>query len=247
MLAIVVGRDEVMDSAAAIDVSVVIPALNEAREIGRTLGGLIGGHGLEAIVVDGGSEDATVEIATRFAGVRCLAAPRGRAQQMNAGASAARGRILLFLHADSRLPAHAVEALAGALERSGHSGGAFRFALDSPRRRYRVLEWCVAQRARRLDLPYGDQAIFVTRDAFERIGGFRELPACEDVDFVCRLRALGPLLHLETPAVTSARRWERGGFVRTTLRNWGWLALYALGAVRSSSSARTGAAKDPAR
>jgi rSAM/selenodomain-associated transferase 2 len=236
-----------MDSTAPIEVSVVIPALNEAGEIGRTLGALLGGRGLEAIVVDGGSDDATVEIATRGAGVRCLAAPRGRAQQMNAGVAAARGRILLFLHADSRLPVHAVEALAEALDRSGCPGGAFRFALDSPRRRYRVLEWFVAQRVRRFDLPYGDQAIFVTRDAFERIGGFRELPACEDIDFVRRLRALGPLLHLDTPAVTSARRWERGGFIRTTLRNWGWLALYTLGAVRPSSSPRTGAANDPAR
>lgn len=221
-----------MERAAPVDVSVVIPALNEADEIGRTLDALIGGRGFEAIVVDGGSEDATVEIATRFAGVRCLAAPRGRAQQMNAGASAARGRILLFLHADSRLAASAVESLAATLARSRSPGGAFRFALDSPCRRYRVIEWLVGQRARRLDLPYGDQGLFATREAFDRIAGFRALPVCEDVDFVRRLRALGPLLHLETPVVTSARRWERGGFVRTTLRNWGWLALYLLGAIR---------------
>ncbi len=156
---------------------------------------------------------------------------------MNEGAAASSGAVLLFLHADTIVPRAAIERIPDALaSRPRDVGGAFRFRVDSARRRYRVIEWGVALRCRWLGLPYGDQALFVLRDAFESLGGFRRFDVGEDLDFVRRLRRLGPLLLLDEAAMTSARRWERGGFARTTLRNWATLALFAVGLMKPRSA-----------
>ncbi|MFN0151604.1 MAG: TIGR04283 family arsenosugar biosynthesis glycosyltransferase [bacterium] len=208
--------------------SIIIPALDEERSIGATLRALDGVRGAEVIVADGGSQDKTRAIAAAHAGVRCVECTRGRAAQMNAGAAAARGDLLLFLHADSLLSAAAATRLVAVMpERPESPGGAFRFALDSHRARYRLIEFGVALRTQVFHLPYGDQGIFARRAAFGALGGFRELPYGEDVDFILRLRRLGPITISRDRVVTSARRWERDGFLRTTLRNWRDLARLA--------------------
>jgi rSAM/selenodomain-associated transferase 2 len=206
-------------------ISVVVPALDEEETIAAAVASVRDGAG-EVIVADGGSGDCTRERA-REAGAAVLEAPRGRGAQLRHGAEAARGDWLVFLHADTRLEPGWSRALAGVPAAS--PGGAFRFAIDSPRRVYRVIEWGTRQRCRWLRLPYGDQALFARRDAYQAIGGFRPLPLMEDVDFVRRLRRLGPLSLLEPRALTSARRWEQTGPLRRTLTNWSVITLYTLG------------------
>jgi rSAM/selenodomain-associated transferase 2 len=153
----------------------------------------------------------------------------GRAVQMNAGARRAGGRWLVFLHADTRLGAGWRDVLHRLDEQPRIVGGSFRFALDSPRRRARWIEWGVRVRVRLFDLPYGDQALFVRRAVFEEMNGYRELPLMEDVDFIRRLRRRGRLAHANVPALTSARRWERDGWLRRTLENSTLMALYLAG------------------
>ena len=162
--------------------------------------------------------------------VRWVAAPRGRAVQMNAGAAAASGRWLLFLHADSRLPADWLDALAVFDTSATAIAGAFAFALDSPDWRARVIEAGVRLRVALLGLPYGDQALFVRRDVFEAIGGYRDLPLMEDVDLVRRLNRIGVLARCKSPVVTSPRRWERDGWFRRTVQNARVAARFLLGA-----------------
>lgn len=197
-------------------ITVVIPTLNEAPCIRAAVESVAGGAS-EVIVVDGGSADATVPEATS-AGARVIAGPRGRASQMQAGAREAVGDWLVFLHADTRLEAGWCDALRALDAR--FVAGAFRFRLDSPRGRYRLVEGAVRLRCSALGLPYGDQAIFVRREAFVACGGFGDVPILEDVDLVRRLRRCGPLAFPAAHAMTSARRWEEGGFLRTTLLNW---------------------------
>jgi len=197
-------------------ITVVIPALDEGPSIRAAVESVAAGAS-EVIVVDGGSADATVPEAAA-AGARVIAGPRGRASQMQAGAREAVGDWLVFLHADTRLEAGWSDAL-----RALHTrfvGGAFRLRLDSPRARYRLVEAAVRLRCAAFALPYGDQAIFVRREVFFGCGGFGDVPILEDVDLVRRLRRCGPLAFPAAHAVTSARRWEQHGFLRTTLLNW---------------------------
>jgi rSAM/selenodomain-associated transferase 2 len=205
-------------------VSVVIPALNEEELVAAAVRS-VRDHA-EVLVVDGGSADGTRAAAVAAGAEVVLTAP-GRGAQMAAGARAARGEWLVFLHADTRLEpgwADALQALPAPVV-----GGAFRFALDPPRRSYRWLEAGVALRCRLFRLPYGDQGLFARRAAYEAIGGFRPLPLMEDVDFVRRLRRAGPLAFPGVRAFTSARRFERRGAAATSLGNLGLLALYAAG------------------
>jgi hypothetical protein len=184
------------------------------------------GGDVEVIVSDGGSRDATRALARR-AGARVIVAPRSRGVQLHAGALAAQGHWLVFLHADTRLAQGWAEALASLP--ADVVGGAYRFAVDSPRRCYRWVEAGVALRCRLFHLPYGDQAIFSRRSAYLGVGGFPPLPLMEDVAFVRRLARVGPLAFPSVPALTSSRSWERYGLLRTTLRNGWLLGLYALG------------------
>ncbi|HET8645051.1 MAG TPA: TIGR04283 family arsenosugar biosynthesis glycosyltransferase [Vicinamibacteria bacterium] len=206
-------------------ISVVIPALDEERAIAGAIGSVRDEAG-EVIVADGGSADGTCAVA-EAAGAVVVAGPRGRGAQLDQGARAARGEWLLFLHADTRLQPRWSAALR-ALE-PDVAGGAFRLAIDSPRPAFRVIELGARLRCRFLRLPYGDQALFARREAYQHIGGFRPLPLMEDVDFVRRLRGAGRLALLPQPALTSPRRWEARGVLRGTLRNWRVMALYALG------------------
>lgn len=205
--------------------SVVIPALDEERVIARAIDS-VRRDAHEVIVVDGGSRDRTREVAEAH-GATMLAGPRGRGVQLAAGATAATGEWLVFLHADTILDAGWADALL-ALP-ADVAGGAFRLRIDGPGRALRLIESAVALRCRLFRLPYGDQGIFARRQSYQASGGFRPLPLMEDVDFVRRLRRSGRLAFPRVEAITSARRWERHGIAGTTARNWGLLALYALG------------------
>ena len=169
-------------------------------------------------------------------------APRGRARQMNAGAAVARREWLLFLHADTRLPSGWSEAIAAARRDPRVNAGCFRFALESPSPMARIVELGVRMRVALFGLPYGDQAIFVRREAFEALGGYADLPIMEDVDLVRRLGRRGRLFRSAQPAITSARRWEHDGWIRRTALHLALILLYVCG-VAPARLARL----DPAR
>lgn len=187
------------------DISIIIPTLNEAECIGQTVVGLAGQPGMEVIVADGGSHDQTVALAAA-AGARVIAAPLGRGSQQNAGARAAQGKTLLFLHADTRLPEGFAAQIHEALNRPGIVAGAFRFAIDAKDWQFRVLAHCANWRSAWFGLPYGDQALFLPAAKFQAMGGFREIALLEDLELVRRLRKMGQIALLASPALTSARR-----------------------------------------
>lgn len=208
--------------------SVVIPTLNAAGSLPGTLARLDGVD--DVVVVDGGSADGTVELANRL-GARAIAAPKGRGRQLMAGAEAAFGDWLLFLHADTKLDPGwkaAVETFrADPANRS--KAAVFLFALDDPSTEARRLERLVAWRVRWMGMPYGDQGLLISRNFYLSIGGFRPLPLMEDVDLVRRI-GRRRLAILPVAARTSAARWRRDGWIRRSLRNLVCLALYFLGA-----------------
>lgn len=208
-------------------VCVVVPALDEAARIGACLESVVGQAGeVEVVMVDGGSTDATVEIASRHAAV--LRAPRGRAVQMNAGARRTSGEVLLFLHGDTVLHPDALPALRRALADARVVGGTFTLRFDRDHPLLRLYAACTRLPAG--PFRFGDQGIFVRRAVFERLGGFRELPLLEDVDFLRRLRRAGRTAVVPRPVTTSARRFLARGVVRQQLLNGAILAAYALGA-----------------
>ncbi len=215
-------------------VSVVIPALDEAGRIGAAIRSARDAGVDEVVVADGGSADGTADVARRLADA-VIVAPRGRAAQMNAGARVASGDVLLFLHADTLLPAGAAAAVRGAVE-SGAVGGAFAVRLGvSPgapfarRALLRLVARMINVRARCLRAHTGDQGIFVGRGAFEAIGGFPEIPLMEDVEMSRLLARRGRTALLPVPVVTSARRWESRGPVRTILLMWRLRLSHRLG------------------
>ncbi|MCB2228405.1 MAG: TIGR04283 family arsenosugar biosynthesis glycosyltransferase [Desulfarculaceae bacterium] len=171
--------------------------------------------GAEVLVVDGGSRDDTAQRA-RAAGARVIRAAKGRAAQMNAGAIAAGGEILLFLHADSILPPGWQHEVRRVLGLPGVAAGAFRFRLDHRPAGLRFIELSVAARCRLAGMPYGDQGLFLTRRVFRWAGGFPELPIMEDCEMIRRLRPLGRVALSPAPVITSARRWQRRGAIATT-------------------------------
>ncbi|MCO6413998.1 MAG: TIGR04283 family arsenosugar biosynthesis glycosyltransferase [Thiogranum sp.] len=202
-------------------ISIVIPALNEAGSIAATLGALqtLRPQGHELIVVDGGSEDDTIDHAAPLCD-RLLTAPRGRARQMNAGARAASGDVLWFLHADTLAPQRAAGDLLAALSRCGCHWGRFDVRLSGRRPLLRVVEAAMNLRSRWSGIATGDQGLFVRRDLFERLGGFPDIPLMEDVAFSRRLKQQGAPACLSTRLVTSSRRWEEYGVLRTVLLMW---------------------------
>ena len=205
--------------------------LNEADAIGAALDALqpLRERGHEVIVSDGGSRDGTLERAEARGADRVVAARRGRARQMNEGARVATGRVFLFLHVDTTLPAEGDRQVFDALgDRSGW--GSFSVRLSGAHPAFRVIERMISLRSRLSGISTGDQAIFVSRDLFETTGGFAELPLLEDVELCRRLRRIARPVRPRTPAVTSSRRWEAGGIVRTTGLMWWIRGAYALGA-----------------
>lgn len=212
-------------------VSVVVPVRGDAGPLADLLAQCPPVPAVQLIVSIGGPPDAGVE---RLRHVRpdvvWIDGSPGRGRQLNAGAAAATGRWLWFVHADSRLPAGWLEVFRGLdTEPAPAAGGSFRFTLDSPAWQARLLERGVALRVRLFGLPYGDQGIFVRRDVFLKMQGFRPLPLMEDVEFVGRLKRQGRVAHLTVGLTTSARRWEARGWWRQSAANLVTLGLYALG------------------
>lgn len=213
-------------------VSVVVPALNEAAVLRPTLEAARRGFGPDAelIVVDGGSTDATLDVAKELA--RVLVGTAGRGAQLNRGARRATGDILVFLHADTLVPPDAGERVREALARTERAWGCFTFALSPPSEPwslYRLLEGAVRVRTRLFRSATGDQVLFTRREAFEAVGGFPDTRLFEDVEMVRRLRRVGRMEVLDAPARTSRRRWERDGFWRTVVRHWMLRTGHALG------------------
>jgi rSAM/selenodomain-associated transferase 2 len=206
--------------------SIVVPALDEAASISGTVRDALE-QADEAIVVDGGSRDATSALAAA-AGARVVQAPRGRASQMNAGAAVARGDVLLFLHADCRLPAGAGDAVRAALG-AGARWGRFDVHLDSPRASLAVVGTMMNLRSRLSGIATGDQALFVERALWEALEGYAPIPLMEDVELCTRLRRVARCACLRKRVTVSTRRWETRGVVRTVIEMWAWRAAYALG------------------
>jgi rSAM/selenodomain-associated transferase 2/rSAM/selenodomain-associated transferase 1 len=208
--------------------SVIIPALNEEVQLPDTLASLSGIPGIEIIVVDGGSSDATLEVA-RDTGVRTLAAHPPRAIQMNAGAGLAVGDILLFLHADTRLPRDVVQQVRQTLRPARVAAGAFHLSIAGALSGLRAIERVANWRSRLLQMPYGDQGLFLSRDLFWELGGFPPIPIMEDFELVRRLKRRGRIALAHGSARTSNRRWQRLGALKTWLINQAIVAAYYAG------------------
>ena len=207
-------------------ISIIIPILNEAKILKKTLSQLQSEQEYhELIIVDGGSTDGSIPIAEKYGKV--LTSVRGRAKQLNAGAAAATGDILIFLHADIWLEPGALAAVETALA-SDYIGGGFQQKIDGKSILYRIIEIAGNIRGRYLKVFYGDGGIFLTRTDFERIGGFPEVPILEEMEFSKSLRRLGKTTLVSPCIHISPRRWETGGIVRTTLNNWLITLLYFL-------------------
>jgi rSAM/selenodomain-associated transferase 2 len=216
--------------ASLVPLSVIVPVLNEAAGIEATLRALqpMRARGAEIVVVDGGSTDATRLAAAPLAD-RVLQSPRGRAAQMNAGANAARGDVLVFVHADTLLPAAADEHIAAAIA-SGREWGRFDVAIDSAHPLLLLVALMMNARSRWTGVATGDQAIFVRRAAFEAAGGYPDIPLMEDVALSKGLRRRGAPACLRERVITSGRRWERHGMLRTIVLMWRLRLAYAMGA-----------------
>jgi rSAM/selenodomain-associated transferase 2 len=210
-------------------ISVIIPALNEEATIKACLESAQRLNPLEIIVIDGGSTDRTREVA-QDAGAIVVKSPKGRGIQMNEGASIAKGEILLFLHADTLMPEARISLLAEDLK--GYAGGFFKLKFNDNSLSTRLVELFANVRARMLSLPYGDQAIFIKRDVFEKVGGFKEYPFLEDLDMAMRIRRLGKLKYIPYGIIASSRRIKKGfpfSPILVSLRNALIALLFVLG------------------
>jgi rSAM/selenodomain-associated transferase 2 len=212
--------------------SIIIPVLDEQDYVRRCLDGLASQgfeQSRETIVVDGDPDGSTVSL-IRDSGATCLTGEPGRGRQMNAGAAVANGDILIFLHADTRLPPAALEKIDRVMATGRYAGGAFNLGIDSDRWILRYIAMRASMRSRQNRIPYGDQAIFVDRAYFVQLGGFTDMPIMEDVDLMRRIKKDGRRIHIFRDRVlASPRRWEAEGPIFTTLRNQFVVGLYYLG------------------
>lgn len=213
--------------------SFIIPVYREAEIINSTIDHLMCLQkfaAAEIIVADGDQEGSTLREISNTT-VKKILCPEGRARQMNSGAAQATGDILIFLHADTRLPENALKKITAILKDKKIIGGAFDLGIDSQRFAFRVIEKIASIRSRLTRIPYGDQAIFIRRDYFQSLGGFQNIPIMEDVELMRRIkRRQGKINILKDKVKTSPRRWETEGVVFCTFRNWFLITLYLLGA-----------------
>lgn len=209
--------------------SAIIPTLDEEESLATCVSSVRAAAGsCEIVVADGGSEDGTLAVARTLPGVRGVVAPRGRGPQMNAGAAASRGDVLLFLHADTCLPADAGDRIAAALQDPAVVCGSFYLGFDTPHPLLRLSS--LASRLNRSWTTFGDQGLFVRRSVFESLGGFAPVPLFEDVDFQMRVRRRGRCVKIQRPVTSSARRFLRVGIARQQLLNAALVVGYLLGA-----------------
>ena len=211
--------------------SVIVPAYREGEEAALQIHRL-SRHPLvsEVLVAQADCAPSFHRVLKKVPKIKLLEAPRkGRAAQMNAGARAARGDLYLFLHADSAVGPGGIEEMAQSMRDKTKVGGAFRLRFNRNTRAYRLKAWGANARSKILGMPYGDQGFFARREVFERLGGFRDLPLFEDVDFFDRLKKQGPWVLLKSKVTTSVRRWQRQGYWKATLKNLLWIVLYRLG------------------
>lgn len=221
--------------------SIIIPVLDEAASIVPALEAIapLRARGVETVVVDGGSADETVALAAPLAD-RVITSPRGRAMQMNAGAAAARGDVLLFLHADTRLPADAGRLILEGLAQSGRAWGRFDVSIEGRHPLLPVVAASMNARSRLTGIATGDQAMFMTRAAFDAAGGFPAIALMEDIALARNLKRITPPLCLRARVTTSGRRWERRGVLRTVLLMWRLRLAYFFGADPAELARRYG-------
>jgi rSAM/selenodomain-associated transferase 2/rSAM/selenodomain-associated transferase 1 len=223
---------KIEDTAAklteAAKISIIIPTLNEAAILAQTLAHFKGLDQLEVVVVDGGSQDDTARLAAAL-GAKVIQAKPGKASQMNAGASAASGEVLVFLHADTRMPQNFNRRILAALDQNGVVAGAFRLHIDSGAPGIRFIEQVANWRSRYLKMPYGDQALFMKKVLFQKVGSFAEVPIMEDFMLVRRLKRIGKIIILPDFVMTSPRRWIHLGVLRPWLINQLIVIAYYLG------------------
>jgi uncharacterized protein len=226
-------------------ISIIVPVLHEESTIHEWVEGLLkvlphndSSHPLEIIVVDGDPEGSTVGALAEYSSTssdrpafRTVISPRpGRGTQLNNGALIASGNIFLFLHADTILPIHAIKSIQATLEETEVMGGAFSLGVASSHWGIRMIACLTTLRSRLTRIPYGDQAIFLRREVFERLGGFREIPIMEDLDIMRRCRKAGHRIRILRDRVSSSpRRWEREGLLKCTCRNWWIRTAFLLG------------------
>jgi rSAM/selenodomain-associated transferase 2 len=209
-------------------ISIVIPVLNESQNIESCLFRLkkqIKHH--EIVVVDGGSDDNTLDIVRAFTGVKWLCSPPGRGKQMNRGAEVAEGDLLLFLHADTCLPPRGLERIETLMAQGGIVAGSFSLSFDEPNSLLKL--YGLFSRINHILFTYGDQGLFMKRHIFERIGGFQEIPIMEDVEIQMRLRKIGRFVKIYQPVITSARRFLTYGIIKQQCLNIGLVSLYHTG------------------
>ncbi|GCL36965.1 glycosyl transferase family protein [Sphaerospermopsis reniformis] len=209
-------------------ISIIIPTLNEANNIKAAITSTQSSTNVEVIVVDGGSNDGTPTIA-QFLGATVISSAPGRAIQMNTGAAIASGEILLFLHADTLLPQGFDTMIRTALQQPGIIAGAFALRIDAPHWGLRLVEWGVKLRSHFYQLPYGDQAIFLTKIAFAEVGNFPQIPIMEDFELITCLKRISKVQIIDVPVITSPRRWLKKGIFKTTLLNQIIVLAYLLG------------------
>ncbi|MGK7922434.1 MAG: TIGR04283 family arsenosugar biosynthesis glycosyltransferase [Trichodesmium sp.] len=209
-------------------ISIIIPVLNEVSTIAQTISTAQTAKNIEIIVVDGGSNDGTIEL-LKSLNLKVLTGLRGRSIQMNCGAKVATGNILLFLHGDTFLPSNYDELLQEILAKPGTIAGAFELGIRGKNRNLRIVEKIVNWRSRYLQMPYGDQGIFLLAQVFEEIGGFPEIPIMEDFELIRKLRKRGKIGIVSAPVLTSGRRWQKLGIFKTTIINQVIIIAYLLG------------------
>lgn len=211
-----------------VSVSVIIPTLNESRRVGRAIKSAWDALADQVIVADGGSTDSTVS-AVEEAGATLVQCQQGRAVQQNSAAALATGDVVLFLHADNWLSKEALAEVRSEMMNRSQIAGAFRQRIDASGVAYRCLERGNGWRVRFLGQPYGDQGIFVSRELFEHVGGFPEVPLMEELSLMRRIREHFRPILLEGPIYVDARRWQTHGIVRQTIRNWSLVVRYFCG------------------
>jgi len=218
-----------------VSIGIIIPTLDEEGALPPTLASLESASFDEIIVVDGGSRDQTQAIVKSYQvsvpsrAIRVIESSPGRARQMNAGAAESRADILVFLHADTRLPSDARSAIETVASDSQYVGGRFDVQFENDRGCAWLISRMMNLRSRWSGISTGDQAIFVRRTVFQQLGGFEEIPIMEDIDFSYRLKRVGKIAALRSKVVTSFRRWEQRGPLRTIIKMWTLRFLYWIG------------------